>query len=475
MAFQDALALLAQLLQLPDAAATKASIIAIMAAADPPIDATAFILGEPTERWIDASATALDAWGAIPTMATRALFLRLATDPGDVADDGVPDQSADQTPRPGMLSAVGAGWFGTIREDELFAIVFVVVTNTTGGPVTFKPFDLTAERNFAGPDGGRPTYRNAPDPSVYTNFDGSVTLSNGASRTLTFVADLIGTGSSATGGSVDTLVTQSFGPLTVTNPTAGLGRDREDRASYIGRCILADASNAPGGPVKAYRRAATTAKAGGALLNYATGNPVGITDAYVLPDSDTCVATGYLYGPSGSVGTTDVSTANANILGVPIPATLGNFGLADPIGVLPDCVGIAPNVSDPITTVGFSSATRTSIDVSWSGKILASKVPGAVPGIYASDVSPPPWAAALFTAVEIAIDAYLVGLGPGGLDQVAGAGFVYTLDIGDVARETQPGLYNVVVSLPSTSSTSISLGHIAVGGTVIGGLIVVAG
>jgi hypothetical protein len=171
MASQDALALLAYLLQLPNAAACKASIIAIMQAADPPIDATAFILGatafilgEPTERWIDASATMMDAWGAVPTMAVRSMFLRLATDPGDVGDDGVADQSADQTPRPGMLSVAGASWFGTIREDQLAATVFVTVSNATGSPVNIKPFELTVERNYVGADGGSPTYRNTRTP-----------------------------------------------------------------------------------------------------------------------------------------------------------------------------------------------------------------------------------------------------------------------------------------------------------------------
>lgn len=479
MAFQDALALLAQLLQLPDAAGCKASIIAMMQAGDPPIDATAWIAGEPTERWIDTSATAMNAWGAVPTMATRSMFLRLSTDPGDVADDGTPDQSADQTPRPGMLSAVGAGWFGTIREDALFTNVFVLVTNNTGAAINPKPGDLTVERNFTAADGGTPTYRNTADPTVYTNFDGSVTIGNGASKLLAFQADIVGTYSNAPTGSVNFLVTQSFGSsIAVTNPTTGLGRDREDRESYIQRCILAADSNAPGGPVRAYKRAATTAKDGSPLRGYLAGNVVGILGAQVLPNSVTGNVTGYLYGPSGPVGAEDMSTANANIVGIQIPADpeAGVFGLIDPIGVLPDAVGIGPNVSDPITGSGFASATATSIAVTYTAKIVASKVPGgATPGTYTSSGSPPPAIAAIFNNIVVAVGAYLVGLGPGGVDQVNGAGFVYTVDIGDTIREAQAGFYNVQISSPATSSTAIALGHIAVGGAVNGTLVVVAG
>lgn len=474
MAYQDALTILAQLLQLPDAAGCKASIIAMMQAADPPIDATAFIFGEPTERWIDATATTMDAWGQVPTMQARAMFLRLATDPGDVADDGTPDQSADQTPRPGWLSAIGAGWFNTIREDALYATVFVTVSNATGVSVNVKPFDLTVERNYTGADGGSPTYRNTPDATVYTNFDGSVTIANGASKTLAFQADQLGSYGSATASSITILVTQSFGALTVTNPTAALGRDREDRQSYIARCFIADDANAPGGPVNAYKRAATTAKGGGPLLNYSTGNPVGILGAQVLPDSSSGVVTGYFFGPSGAVGSaTDVSTANANILGV---AIAGNPGLSDPIGVLPDTVVIGPAVSDPITGVGFADATNTPINVTYTAKIAASKVPGgATPGTYTTGGSPPAPVANIFTAIGLAIAKYLVGLGPGGLDQVSGAGVVYTSDIQDTIRDAQAGLYNVAVTTPATSSTAIVVGHIAVQGTTAGTLTVVAG
>jgi hypothetical protein len=469
MAYQDALTLLAQMLQLPDAPTTKAIFIAMMQAGDPPIDASAFILGEPTERWLDAAATALNAWGAVPTMATRALFLHLATDPGDVADDGTPDQSADQTPRPGWLSVTGAGWFGTLREEALFATVSVTVSNATGGAVNIKPFELTVERSYVGADGGSPTYRNTPDPAVYVNFDGSVTIANGASVVLTFEADQIGSYASATAASITVLVTQTFGALTVSNPSATLGQDRESRASYIARCLTAADSNAPGGPINAYRRAATTAKSGGPLLNYSTGAPVGITGVQVLPDSTTGVVTGYFYGPSGHVGVaTDLSTANANILGVAVGL------LTDPIGVLPDCVVIGPEVADPVTGAGFADVTNTPIAVTYSAKIKASMVVGgATPGTYTSGGSPPAPIANIFTAIGIAIAEYLVNLGPGALDQTAGAGVVYTPDIGDTIREAQAGLYNVVLTVPGTSSTAIAVGHIATQGSTSGTLVVV--
>lgn len=472
MAFQDALTLLAQLLQLPDAATAKASIIAMMQGADPPIDATAFILGEPTERWIDASAQMIAAWGIVPTMATRAMFLRLATDPGDIADDGTPDQSADQTPRPGMLSVAGASWFGTIREEQLFATGFVTVTNVSGSTITFKPFDLTVERNFAAPsDGGHPTYRNSPDPTIYTNLDGSTTLANLASKTIPIQADQIGTYASASSGTITTLVTQSFGVLNVSNAVAVNGRDREERSAYLARCFLAPSANAPGGPAKAYLRAMNTNADGSVLQRFDSSGPVNITAAQVLRSNGQSTVTGYLAGPSGAIDAIDLSSANANITGIALGVII------EPIGVLPDGVTILPTATDPNTGgPGFASAINTTIAVTYSAKIAASKVPGgAAPGTYTTGGSPPTPVANVFSAIGLALGSYLPGLGPGGLDQTAGAGFVYTSDVGDVIREGFAGIYNVVLSLPSASTTSIAVGHIATQGTTIGTLVVVAG
>lgn len=464
MAYQDALVILAQLLQLPDAATAKANIIAIAQAADPPVDVSSIALGDPTERWIEIAAQAMDAWGSVPTQMGRGMFLQLATDPGDVADDGVADASPDPTPRPGFLSALGAGWYGTVRGESLFATTTVSFTNHSGGTITAPAGTLIFERNYTNSDGGSPTYQNTS----------LVTVNDGATVPVPVQADQIGTYGSATASSIVIVVTQTYGSTnTVTNPSGCNGQDREQRGDYIARCLEAPDSNAPGGPVAAYKRAATTGKSGSPLLNYSTGLPVSILGAWVSASSATGRVMGYFYGPSGPVSNvTDVSTANANIIGMAIG------GLTDPLGVLPDTASIGPAVSDPATGPGFADSTATPIAVTYSAKIKASKVPGgASPGTYTSGGSPPQAIANLFAGIAQALNTYLPGLGPGGADAdpVTGGGFVYTPDLQDVTQAAVSGLYNVVLSLPSTGSTTINVGHVPTQGTTLGTIVVVAG
>lgn len=469
MAYQDALVVLAQLLQLPDAAGTKANIIAIAQAASPPVDVTSMTLGEPTERWIEVASQAMGAWNSVPTQQGRAVFLRLSTDPGDVADDGVPDQSADQTPRPGWLSAFGASAYGTIREEALYATGTVTFTNNSGVPINAPPGALVFERNYASTDGANPTYHNTT----------TVTVNPGLSVSVSVQADQLGTYASATSGSIDHVVTQTYGSTnTVTNPSAILGRDREERQAYIERCLTAPDANSPGGPVKAYQRAATTGKDGSALQRFDGSGPTNIIGAQVSPASATGSVTGYVYGPSGHVDSTDVSSANANICGLPLGV------ITDPIGVLPDTVAIGPLSTDPNTgAAGFDSATNDLVAFTFSAKIRASKVPGgATPGTYTylSTNSPPTSpnvfnVANVFTKIGLAVAAYLVGLGPGALDQdVNGNGSVYPGDILGVIRDAQAGLYDVALSLPA-SPVAVNFGHIATQGVTTGTLVVVAG
>jgi hypothetical protein len=61
----------------------------------------------------------------------------------------------------------------------------------------------------------------------------------------------------------------------------------------------------------------------------------------VSPSSATGTITIYYAGPNGAVDDVDVSSANANILGVPLGV------ITDPIGVLPDCVTLLPLTNDP--------------------------------------------------------------------------------------------------------------------------------
>lgn len=477
----EALTTLATLIQLPDgdpltspgteAPETKAAIIAIAQASA--VDTTSFIEGDPTERFLEYTARALKSYGKVPQMAVRALFFKLSTDPGDVADDGLPDLSADQTPRAGMLSAVGAGFYGTERGGQTRATSFVTIRNT--GSAVSSPFSAgqlafeysTATRD----DGGKPTYTSTADPSVYTGIGATLTLAAGASVTLPVQCDQLGTYGNAAANQIDTCVTQSFGTFTVTASTTAIGEDREERAAYITRCELEGDSNAPGGPTNAYLRAATTGRDGKKLQRFDGTGPVTITDAYVSPDSSTGAITIYFRGLSGAVDDVDVSSANANITGIPLGV------ITDPIGVLPDTVAIGPTATDPNTGgPGGASCTNTTIAVTFSVKIRASRVPGgASPGTYTSGGSPPANVLALGTAANDALSAYLLSTGVGGLDQVAGAGVVYTADLPGVVRDSVSGFYDPIVTLPSTSTTAIALGHIATLGALTWTITVVSG
>lgn len=437
-----ALATLVTLLQLPGLAQTKANIIAIAQAAG--LAATSFILGEPSERWIEIAARMMDAWGAVPSAACKGFFLWLATDPGDPGD-----QSADQTPRAGWLSALGAAWFFTFRGNQTFATGFVTVTNTSGTLIKFAPMKLSFERNFPGSDGGGPTYRNSPNPAQYTNVDGTLSLASGASITIPVQADQIGTYANAPATTLSILVTQSFGAMSVTNGAPVLGTDREEMNAYRTRCQIAPDAQSPGGPGAAYVRAATTADGGAALQRFDGSGPVSITRVYVSPSSATGTVTVYFAGPGGPSDTIDVSSANANITGLPLGV------ITSPIGVLPDCVTIGPTTNDP-NTGGPGGAAATAAIVGIGGSVKVRRQPGG------------PTAGALRTLVQTAVygahAAYFATIDIGGLDQVNGAGVVYTSDLVGITRDAYPGIYDPALVAPSAPTTAIAVGEVPVAG-----------
>jgi hypothetical protein len=423
----------------PTLADAKATVVAIAQAAG--LTVTSWILGEPSERWIEIVARAIDAFGStVTTQAVRGFFLDLATDPGDPGD-----LSDDQTPRAGWLSGLGAGWYGTARRDATFGTLASFTITNTGATSTspFKPFDLTFASTAARADGGHATYRNDVAPSIYVGAGGTLTLTPGASATIPIVAEQIGTDGSAAPGQITVAVTQSFqtsGVLTCTNASALVASDREAPDLYRARCRLAADKLSPGGPTAAYKYAANTARDGSPLQRFDGSGPVTITDSYVSPDSATGLVTIYYRGPSGSVDTTDASSANANIAGTVLGV------ITDPLGVTPDTVLVGPTVTDPNTGgPGGASATNTSIAVTYSVKAKAG------PGITSGSVT---------AAVNAALAAYFLSLPIGGRDPVAGAGVVYTVDILGVIYSA--GVYDVIITVPAGATTAIALGHVPV-------------
>jgi hypothetical protein len=466
--YQEAILLLATLIALPDATGSKAAIIAIAQAAG--LDATDFVDGDPAERFLEIAAQAMAAWNVVPTQAGKALFFSLATDPGDVDDFGNPDPSPNQTPRPGWLSAAGQSLFNTVRGGQAFATAFVTITNT-GGTATsaFHAGDLTFEQTGAlRSDGGTPTYISTADPTIYNGPGGTLVLAAGAQITIPVQALQIGNYGSSPLNGINVCVTQSFGTLAVNGSTTATGQERELRSLYIARCIRAADRWAIGGPPTAYLFAMNTMLDPDTglfvpLQRYDGSGPVNITTAYVSTSSATGAVVAYYAGADGAVDSTDVSSANANIEGVLLADSAGNYQNEEPLGVMGD-----------VASFTGSSATNTTIAVTYTARIKASSIPGgATPGTYTTGGSPPTNIAKIFTTIQTAIGAYLVSTGVGGLDQVSGAGVVYTSDIQDSIRDAFAGLYGVSVSAPGGSSTAIALGHIAQGGTVTGTLVVV--
>lgn len=428
---------------LPTLSNVKETILQIARAAGLPVDN--WILGDPSERWIEIVARAIDAFGSgITTQAVRGFFLDLATDPGDPGD-----LSADQTPRPGWLSALGASWYGVERGGQTSATSTTYVLTNAGATTTspFKAFDLTFERTTLGPDGGRPTYRNSDDPSIYTGIGGTLVLAPGASVVIPIVAEQPGTGANASAADIATVVTQSYGTLTGSNPSPVLGADREDPDLYRARCRNAASGNAPGGPGAAYRLAANTAKDGSPLLRFDGSGPVGITRVYVSASSAEGKVTVYFADLDGPADAIDVSSANANITGV------GLGVITDPRGVLPDGVTILPTVTDP-NTGGPGGAAADAVNITLGGTAKIKQAVGGLQGL------------ALIAAVQAAIATAMAtnfsGYPIGGLDQVAGAGVIYTDDLECDVRDAYTGLYAVSLSLPAFSFTAIGEGRVPV-------------
>ena len=446
------------LVQLPTRAQIKAQIIAAAAALSPALSVTSWVLGDPSERWIELSARVVDLFlSNITTQAVRAAFFDYATDPGDAGD-----LSADQTPRPGWLSAMGAGWWGVSRGSATFATGSLLVTNTGSTPATFAPYALTARRAVAGTDGGFPTYRNAADPSIYVGAGGTLTLAPGAFATLPIIAEQVGSYSSAAPGQIAVMVTQSFGSLSCSNASPVLGDDREDRDVYIARCRQQSAAASPNGPQDAYRYASTTGADGLPLQLYDGSGATTVNRVFVSPDSATTDVSIYLANPTGAATAVEVSSANGNINGIPIVHTDGVVYSPNPIGVVPDIVTLQPTAADAVTGApGPAAATETDI-----GPIKGTARVKSVPGL-----SPLSIVAAAQAAIGASLSSYFSVLPIGGLDQTAGAGVVYTSDIQDTVRESYPvplpgqlpapALYAVTITVPATSTTAIALGHVA--------------
>lgn len=156
--------------------------------------------------------------------------------------------------------------------------------------------------------------------------------------------------------------------------------------------------------------------------------PTGITRIQVTEDSATGIVNAYFASGSGAAIPDDVTAANNNIT---------TQALAVP---------------DAITYTGVS-ATPTTIHVVGTAKIKNR------PGIAAQKVAEGMVASLIANGEKIPI---------GGVDQIAGAGVVYTRDLEAFARAGFAGVYDVIISTPAGLSTAIVVGHVPVLQSVAG-------
>lgn len=343
--------------------------------------------------------------------------LETATDPGDV--DPYDPNNQNLPAAPGFLSAMGANTFGTIREAASFATGFATLVNAGPGARDLAPGGVVWTWTAGTPPDPPPTYINTNDESIYVG--GKVTVPAGTSIDLPVRCQVQGAIGSAPASSLS--LTTTLVGCTSTNAAAIVGNDREDAASFRTKCRQAPARLSLGGPADAYRYLATKNLDGTVLLNdSAPPVPTSITRVQVTEDSDTGIVNAYYASGSGPAIPDDITAAVRN-------TKFNAFA-----------------VPDAITYTGFA-AVATTIHVVGTAKIK-SRI-GITPQAVAEGM-----VAALIASGKT-IDV-------GGVDQVAGAGVVYTRDLEAFARAGYPGVYDVIVTTPAGLSTAIAIGHVPV-------------
>lgn len=343
--------------------------------------------------------------------------LDTATDPGD--PDPYDSANVDRTPAAGGLSHLGENNYGTTRRDESFATGTWTFDNSAGTvPRTFGPGSLVLTWTLVSPPSPAPTYTNTGDTTIYTNADGTVTVPAGSTLDIPIQADEAGTGSSAPAGGIT--LTTSLVNVTGTNAAAVVGSARESATAYRARCRQAPARTSLGAPPATIAYLATTNLDGTPLQN-SNGDDVTINRVYVSDSSSTGIANAYFASPTGVPLPADVIAANENIQ-------------IDAYAVF-DCV----------TYTGFA-CTAHAISVVGTCKIKA----GA--GVVSATVRQ-----AIVDALTLAFSEFPIG----GVDQVSGAGVIYTSDLQAIAATAYPGLYAVVVTTPAGASTALAEGEVA--------------
>jgi phage-related baseplate assembly protein len=180
------------------------------------------------------------------------------------------------------LTLVARYVYGVERFTGAFASGDLSFDNAGGGVYTGGPGDLIGRNSGTGK-----TYRNTA----------AFTIGSGATGVIIpFQAVELGTASTSTPGTIDTLVTPLAG-VTVTNPAALIGADAESDEALRLRCVEKLGSLSPNGPRDAYAYIARSTILDGANVGVTrvktTADGIGGVDVYLAD------ATGTL---SGTVG-----------------------------------------------------------------------------------------------------------------------------------------------------------------------------
>ena len=370
---------------------TKAAIYAagLAVAQSIGLPVTSWQAGDPTRSLYFVEAEILETLETVVVGYIQSAYLDYASIP-----------NADGTPNP-WLAIVAKQTFNVDIPDATFAETTVTLTNSFGGVYGIEPGDLT--------------FKNSTTGATYHNTTGGTLLGSGGTLGLTVVADLAGSGGSASVAEIDTLVTPLSG-VTCSNATAAVGIDQQDPSVTVQQCRNKLGSLSPNGPASAYSFVA---------LNSALTGIQTITRARPYPDSDTGDVLLYVAGPSGAVGSPDVAAVQTAIQ-----------TYAAPLCITPT-VASASNVTVAVTYTLwlYKSVNQTSAQIQAAVATSLANLFAARP--IGGDIIPPATTGALYVSL---IESTIRGVFP-----------------------TQT--FRVSVSLPS-GDTALTNGQVPVLGTV---------
>ncbi len=246
----------------------KAAIYATLAAAG--TDVTVWKPGAVTRAIITGVAIVLAAFSRLQVAIAKSGFIDLAT--GD------------------WLTLVALYVYGVTRDTGSFATGIIDVDNSSGSTYSGDADDLVFLNSTTGK-----TYRNT----------GVFSIVGGANNyEIAVRADELGTGSTASAGQINALVTTLLG-VTVTNDVAIVGTDAESDASLRARCREKLGSLSPNGAKDAYAYFAKTTKR-------ADGSSIGVTRVRAVGDG---LGTVSVYVATASGGVTGTAGDPATDLG----------------------------------------------------------------------------------------------------------------------------------------------------------------